>query len=962
MTGHRVALALFITLWCQPAYAQDLLVRSWTQWVSPSGYRHVLTVTNVSNGAHVASHDLGTASSDTVGSLRLAATSDGLTVFAALHTRVARLQVDTNQLSFFDLGAVVTDVVVSPDRTRLYVATAEPAIHVLSSTTGSPVMPAWPLSVSVGRLALTPDGTHLFALRTLSPAPQDLQIFASATGTLMHTRQVAAGARHLQLSPDGTIIYIAHSTLATDTGDGDSLSAHVWSTGQHLGTVALPDNRSSTSYWPGPVIVYSASQVGRMAISADGSRVYIPRTSVAIQKGGAFSYSEVVDTINTTALTHMASTRLTPGSTFSPSPGAIGAATSSDNARLHVASANAHWRYTLPAVDSESVVSTPVPGTFASGLRFVDMAVLPRSTCWFDTDSIDLRNSGGVVNLAVNAPDGCAWTATPSADWISVTPQSGTGPSSVTVIVGPTDRGRNGTITFNRIPAAVTQRVGYLIVDSPASSSIWRGQTVTIQGWALDDDGRVTGDHGISRVDISDETPGQPVVLLSSHRHNRSRPDVGAVFGERFEFAGFSVDLTSLSRGDHHLVVRAYSSGDAAVFTKTIDLTLQNPIITRLGIDGVSADAGGHSFTVTGWTYYSESTGPCGISRVHLSATPVGGGAQIALGNAYPTIERPDAATSIGRTGSFPCGWSLTFPAPTPGTYALYAVASLATDSAMPVTNAGLTADLTRGPFGIVDTPAAGSTVAGAINVTGWALDEGSVTRVAVYLDDTGAWIGDATFVEGARPDVAAAFPTLPNRTRAGWGLQILSNMLPGGGNGTTRFRIVAYDNLGMPTTLAVREVVANNATSTLPFGTIDVPSQGASVSGTVAIYGWALTPAPHIIPADGSTIEVLVDDVVVGRPFYGQCRGTNGTNTPAAGTCNDDIAQAFGLGYRNIAETSGAIGSFLLDTTTLTNGMHSLAWRVTDSNGATQGIGSRLIYVDNPTPLTAARTRSPAR
>jgi hypothetical protein len=955
------ALVLLFTSVAHAAFAQDLLVRSWTRWVSPS-YHHILTVTNVTNGALVASHDLGATDSGSIGSLRLATTGDGLTVFAALRTQVARLQVDTNLLSFIDLGAIVTDIMVNPDGTRLYVATTEPAIHVLSTTTGAAVMPAWPLSVAAGRLAVTPDGAHVFALRIVSPAPHDLHIFAATTGTLVHTRQVAAGARELQLSPDGTVIYVAHSTFATQTGDGDSLSAHVWSTGQVLGTVTLPDNRTSSEYWPGPVIVYEGSQVGRMTISADGSRVYIPRTSVATQKGGAYSYSEVVDTINTTALTHVASTRLTPGSSFSPSPGAIGAATSSNNTRLHVVSSNAHWQYTLPAVTQASVESTAIPGPLGSGLRFVDLAVLPRPTCWFDTAPIDLRNAGGVVNLTVNAPDGCAWTATPSADWISVTPQSGTGPSSVTVIVGPTDRGRNGTITFNRIPAAVTQRVGYLIVDSPASPSLWRGQTVTIQGWALDDDGRADGSHGITRVEISDETPGQPVALLSSHRHNRYRPDVGAAFGERFEFAGFSVDLTSLSLGDHRLVVRAFSSGDATVFTKTLELTLQNPIVTRLGIDGVSANAAGQSFTVTGWAYYSESTGPCGISRVHLSATPVGGGTQIALGNAYPTIERPDAAATIGRTGSFPCGWSLTFPAPTPGAYAIYALATLATDPASPVTDAGLTADLTRGPFGIVDTPTAGSTVAGAINITGWALDEGSVTRVAVYLDDTGAWIGDATFVDGARPDVAAAFPTLPNNTRAGWGLQVLSNMLPGGGNGTTRFRIVAYDNLGTPTTLAVREVVANNATSTLPFGTIDVPSQGASVSGTVAIYGWALTPAPHIIPADGSTIEVLVDDVVVGRPFYSQCRGTNGTNTPAAGTCNDDIAQAFGLGYRNIAETSGAIGSFLLDTTTLTNGMHSLAWRVTDSNGATQGIGSRLIYVDNPTPLTAAHTRSPAR
>ncbi len=101
-------------------------------------------------------------------------------------------------------------------------------------------------------------------------------------------------------------------------------------------------------------------------------------------------------------------------------------------------------------------------------------------------------------------------------------------------------------------------------------------------------------------------------------------------------------------------------------------------------------------------------------------------------------------------------------------------------------------------------------------------------------------------------------------------------------------------------------------------------------------------------IPTDGSTIQVLGDGVVVGNPTYNQCRGTNGTNFPAPGTCNDDIATTFGSSYRNIAEGRGAIGSFVLNTTTLSNGLHQIEWRVTDSLGRVQGIGSRFIYVQN--------------
>ena len=46
-------------------------------------------------------------------------------------------------------------------------------------------------------------------------------------------------------------------------------------------------------------------------------------------------------------------------------------------------------------------------------------------------------------------------------------------------------------------------------------------------------------------------------------------------------------------------------------------------------------------------------------------------------------------------------------------------------------------------------------------------------------------YIGDAVFVDGARPDVASANPAAPRSTRAGWGYLMLTNFLPNLGNGT---------------------------------------------------------------------------------------------------------------------------------------------------------------------------------
>jgi hypothetical protein len=94
--------------------------------------------------------------------------------------------------------------------------------------------------------------------------------------------------------------------------------------------------------------------------------------------------------------------------------------------------------------------------------------------------------------------------------------------------------------------------------------------------------------------------------------------------------------------------------------------------------------------------------------------------------------------------------------------------------------------------------------------------------------------------------------------------------------------------------------------------------------------FGWALTPNPAMIPFDGSTIDVFVDGVVVGHPTYGLARA--------------DIDDAF-PGYAN---TGHAVGYFIIDTTQISNGLHTLSWVVRDSQGAAQGIGSRFFTVSN--------------
>jgi hypothetical protein len=84
------------------------------------------------------------------------------------------------------------------------------------------------------------------------------------------------------------------------------------------------------------------------------------------------------------------------------------------------------------------------------------------------------------------------------------------------------------------------------------------------------------------------------------------------------------------------------------------------------------------------------------------------------------------------------------------------------------------------------------------------------------------------------------------------------------------------------------------------------------------------------MIPADGSTITVVIDGISVGQPVYNNFRS--------------DIANLF-PGYVN---SGGAVGFFHVNTTTLANGVHTISWNAFDNMGRGEGLGSRYFNVLN--------------
>jgi hypothetical protein len=234
-------------------------------------------------------------------------------------------------------------------------------------------------------------------------------------------------------------------------------------------------------------------------------------------------------------------------------------------------------------------------------------------------------------------------------------------------------------------------------------------------------------------------------------------------------------------------------------------------------------------------------------------------------------------------------------------------------------------------PFGSFATPADGtSVVSGSIAVTGWALDDVEVASVQIYRVVNGgdSYIGDAVFVEGSRPDVEQAYPDYPLNSRAGWGYMLLTNFLP---EGTLVLKVIVRDITGYQVVLGENTVIVDNTNATKPFGALDSPGQGGEASGSnFRCNGWALTPQPKTIPFNGSTIDVYVDGVAIGKATYNLYR--------------EDIANFF-PGYNN---TNGSWAYFDLNTNAYSNGIHTIQFSVRDDAGSSDGIGSRYFIVKN--------------
>ena len=558
-----------------------------------------------------------------------------------------------------------------------------------------------------------------------------------------------------------------------------------------------------------------------------------------------------------------------------------------------------------------------------------------------------LPYTGGSSQFIFNVHTGCPWRAQSNASWITLTsPASGTSYAiiqfSVAAYLAPPGPPRTGTITIagqtftvnqSTIPPPALnirethignfppgqQNATYMVIVSNPSSAGPTNAPVTVTELAP---------SGFTLVSMSG-----PGWSCSSNTCNRSD-----VLNPGASYPAISVIVNVASNATSPQVNQVSVSGGGSASASASDLTLITSAQPKLTVNHTKLN-------------FAYTTGP--IFATSLLQTVI-----VTITNAGPNVgwtatpNQPNIVfagtvapqvTGIGG-GSFQVG-SWAGPGGTITVALTNAVGSV--DIQVNVNKAA-----PAPPFGSFDTPADNSTgIAGAIPVTGWALDNVGVVSVRIYREDGSglAFIGDAVFVDDARPDVATLYSNMPNQYGAGWGYSMLTNFLPntdgtpGLGNGTYKLHAIATNTFGNQVDLGTRTITVDNAHAKKPYGTIDTPGQGSSISGSSYVnFGWALTQKPYCIPLDGSTITVLIDGVAQGHPVYNQNRS--------------DIASLFA----GLCNSNGGVGYFYMDTTTLTNGIHTISWVATDNQGRVDGIGSRYFNVANSGGSTASPAGTP--
>ncbi|MGC8916456.1 MAG: hypothetical protein ACP5NF_05700 [Thermoanaerobaculum sp.] len=244
-----------------------------------------------------------------------------------------------------------------------------------------------------------------------------------------------------------------------------------------------------------------------------------------------------------------------------------------------------------------------------------------------------------------------------------------------------------------------------------------------------------------------------------------------------------------------------------------------------------------------------------------------------------------------------------------------------------------------------IETPPPGATVFGIVEVTGFVLDPRGVSQVRLVIDGN---VMHAADMNQPRDDVRRKYPGFFGEgfpCEPGFRTSFLATALT---NGEHTLAIeVTFAGTTAPggepakAVLGARTIVVDNTRNQPPLGGLDSPRdpevEGKQdyLSGVFPIVGWALDDrgVRQTTGPDGrvrADVEVLVDGEVVGQALYPLPR-------PDIGNAFPDVPQAAWSGFQ-----------LNLDTTRFSNGMHTVAVRVWDTDGESRIVAERSVSVNN--------------
>jgi hypothetical protein len=298
----------------------------------------------------------------------------------------------------------------------------------------------------------------------------------------------------------------------------------------------------------------------------------------------------------------------------------------------------------------------------------------------------------------------------------------------------------------------------------------------------------------------------------------------------------------------------------------------------------------GNPVTLNGYAVDLGATSGTGVDTVHVWAHPANGTPQFVGWTNYGE-SRPGVAALHG-TNFNNSGWSITSPDLPPGTWTFYAhmhstvTNTYRTYSLITVTVTGST----FGPVLALESPANGSSVAGALTVSGYAIDGGSTSGTGV--DTVHLWahpssgspvlLGWATY-GASRPDVSTYYGA-SRYQNSGWSLPV--NLPPGSWTLSAHLHSTATNSYSQHAFVGVQ--VTSNVLG--PILVVEWPAPGAAVGGRVDLSGYAIDRSAGS-GTGVDTIHIWAHPSVGSPVFLGFA---------AYGANRAEIAGAYGERFRN--------------------------------------------------------------